>query len=141
MGMASSADTARQAAQPGIVQTIADSVVEKIMSHAGTRVVFGEPVREEGLTVIPVAHVTYCFGFGGGSGPSGSAENPDPGGGGGGGGNVSARPVGFIATTTTGTRFVPVTDWSQIVRTVATVLGIVSAIVAWSLRSHRSSAK
>lgn len=103
MSTTSTTDAARQAAQPGIFNKVTDSVVEKILSHAGTQTVFGDPVREGDRTVIPVAHVTYRFGFGAGEGPSKSSGESPAGGGGGGGGS----------------RFVPITDTSHIVKTVA----------------------
>ncbi|MFH8987674.1 spore germination protein GerW family protein [Streptomyces sp. NPDC017940] len=54
-------------------------------------VVYGEPVTDGGVTVVPVAEVG--FGFGGGAGPAaGAAED----GAGIVGGGVRARPRGFI---------------------------------------------
>lgn len=64
------------------------TIVERLRDIAANRVVFGEPVRGDGVLVIPAAAVR-----GGGGGGSGSA--PDGSGSGGGGGlGFEARPVG-----------------------------------------------
>ena len=52
--------------------------------------VYGQPVERDGITVIPVARVSYGFGAGGGA--SAGAEHGE-----GGGGAGQARPVGFIS--------------------------------------------
>ncbi len=71
---------------------------------ASVKTVFGEPIRHEGRTVVPVAKARYGFGAGGGH-----AKHDREGGGGGGG--VLASPAGALEITANGTRFVPFTDW------------------------------
>jgi len=75
---------------------------------ASVRNVYGDPVNVGGRTVIPIARVSYGFGAGGGVGASKEAE-PERGGSGGGAG-MSARPVGALEITETGTRFIPFID-------------------------------
>lgn len=128
---------ADQAARPGPVEKVIEGVVGKVLSNAGVRTVFGDPVREEGRTVIPVARVSYRFGFGAGEGPPGDHDDPSQGGGGG-GGTLTARPVGFIETTNEGSRFVPAMDWSQILTTILTLGGIGGILAIWTIRPSRN---
>lgn len=65
--------------------------------------VYGEPIRLESKTILPVAKVRYGFGGGGGAGKHGDQH------GGGGGGGLVAMPVGVVEVTESQTRFVPVT--------------------------------
>ena len=63
---------------------------------------FGEPVQQGGVTVIPVARVRW--GFGGGGGRSDAA--PDgPASGSGGGGGVAADPIGYVEIGSDGAAF------------------------------------
>lgn len=78
----------------GFADALAARLADKVGAHAGARLVFGDPVERDGVTVIPVAKVRYGFGAGGGSGTDEAGESSGSGGGGGGG--VSASPVGYI---------------------------------------------
>ena len=71
---------------PGWLERLAGAVGGSVR----TQTVYGHPVEREGITVIPVARVSY--GFGGGGGASAGAEHGE-----GGGGAGQARPVGFIS--------------------------------------------
>jgi uncharacterized spore protein YtfJ len=82
---------------------------ESLGSTATVKSVFGEPIRVDGKTVVPVAKVAYGFGAGGGSGTRGSAEDREREGGGGGGG-VRAFPAGVLEITSENTQFIPFTD-------------------------------
>jgi uncharacterized spore protein YtfJ len=90
---------------------ILQRIGESLGGMATVKSVFGEPIRCEGKTVVPVAKVAYGFGggFGGGTRKHGS-EPSKQGEGGGGGGGVRAFPAGALEITATRTRFVPVTD-------------------------------
>jgi hypothetical protein len=72
----------------------------------GARVVYGKPVRNGDVTVIPVAKVSGGLGFGYGFG---SREGED-GGGGGGGSSLNAKPVGYVEVTPQGARFKRILD-------------------------------
>ncbi len=79
---------------------------------AGARLCYGEPVREGGRTVIPVAHV-------GGS--------PDA---------VSGRPVGYIEIDATGTRYRPIGGGARervLTGVVAAAAGLLGALVGVAL--------
>ena len=64
------------------------TIAEKLGAVAKAATVFGEPVKRDGITVIPVAKARW--GFGGGAG---QRKDED---GAGGGGGVQVTPVGFI---------------------------------------------
>ena len=42
--------------------------IEKMVESLGVGAVFGEPIRDGGVTVVPVAEVRFAFGYGYGSG-------------------------------------------------------------------------
>jgi uncharacterized spore protein YtfJ len=84
-------------------------VSETLTSTATVKSVFGEPIRMDGKTVVPVAKILY--GFGGGAGTGKNAAHPDQQGeGGGGGGGARAFPAGALEITEHHTRFVPFID-------------------------------
>jgi uncharacterized spore protein YtfJ len=85
---------------------------ETLGSTATVKSVFGEPIRVDGKTVVPVAKVAYGFGGGFGSGKTGASADRQ-GEGGGGGGAVRAFPAGALEITETRTRFVPFIDFGR----------------------------
>ncbi len=99
-------------------------IAELLERSLGIRHVYGEPVHQGEITVIPVAQVAFGFGAGGGSGPGrrwngGTDANPPNGAphegeGAGGGGGVRMTPVGLIEIGPEGTRFIqfhPLRRW------------------------------
>lgn len=103
--------------------------IEKAVEHLGVNAVFGEPVRQGNVTVIPVAEVRFGFGYGYGSGRGRPEEGgPDTGEGSGGGSGAGGRasPRGYIRVSPDGVRFEPVLDVTRIV-----LAGI--AFAAWTV--------
>ena len=105
--------------------------IEKMVEGLGVGAVFGEPIREGGVTVVPVAEVRFAFGYGYGSGRrNGEKAEGRPiadegrGGGSGAGGRASAR--GYIRISANEVRFEPVLDVTRLV-----LAGI--AFAAWSV--------
>jgi uncharacterized spore protein YtfJ len=106
--------------------------IEKMVDGLGVNAVFGEPIREGGVTVVPVAEVRFAFGYGYGSGrgrgeeseggPSAAEEGS--GGGSGAGGRASAK--GYVRITADEVRFEPVLDVTRLA-----LAGI--AFAAWSV--------
>jgi uncharacterized spore protein YtfJ len=92
-----------QATETPISVSPFENVFTSIVDHAGAKMVYGEPIRLETKTVLPVAKVRYGFGGGSGRGKTGDEH------GGGGGGGLVAMPVGVVEVTETQTRFVPIT--------------------------------
>ena len=98
---------AREAADPPPADRLIERLAELIGAKAGVRAVFGEPVQQGGVTVIPVARVRW--GFGGGGGRSEAA--PDgPASGSGGGGGVAADPIGYVEIGSDGATFRPIRE-------------------------------
>jgi uncharacterized spore protein YtfJ len=91
-----------------------EEVFKSIVDHADAKMVYGEPIRLENKTILPVAKVRY--GFGGGAGGKKTGEQHS----GGGGGGLVALPIGIIEITESQTRFLPITTS----RAVLTALGI-----------------
>lgn len=95
--------------------------------------VFGEPVTNGGVTVIPVASAKFGFGGGSGSGGEGAAFGE----GGGGGGGATVTPVGFIAIGGGQATFTRIRDpWADVVlpATAAVVLSVGAAMARQFLR-------
>jgi uncharacterized spore protein YtfJ len=89
------AEAEARAALPDLLQRLAD----RLGAHVGASAAFGEPVEQDGRTVIPVAQSMIGTGVGGGG------EGAESGLGGGGG--AMTRPLGYIEVTAAGAEFVP----------------------------------
>ena len=106
--------------------------IEKMVDGLGVGAVFGEPIREGGVTVVPVAEVRFAFGYGYGSGrgrsedAEGGPSTGEEGSGGvsGAGGRASAK--GYVRISADGVRFEPVLDVTRLA-----LAGI--AFAAWSV--------
>ncbi len=118
-------------------QRIVSELVERIKGSAKVEVVYGEPREIGDKTIIPVAVVAYGFGAGaggGGAGPGGDGAIGS-GGGGGGGGGVRVHPVGVLEVTADETRQVPILDWTRIITTGLTFVGL--WMIVRALRGRR----
>jgi uncharacterized spore protein YtfJ len=115
--------------------------IEKMIGELNVGAVFGEPAKEEEVTVIPVAKVSvgfgYGYGFGKGPGAMGGEEEDEEeiegedfegaeGGGGGGGGGGGATPVGYIKITPDGVEYEGIVDETKVA-----IAGI--AMGAWAV--------
>jgi uncharacterized spore protein YtfJ len=98
---------ARKAADVTPADRMIERLAELIGAKAGVRAVFGEPVQQAGVTVIPVARVRW--GFGGGGGRS-EAASDGPASGSGGGGGVAADPIGYVEIGSDGATFRPIRE-------------------------------
>jgi len=86
-------DDVRQAVRAAPADRLLERLAELVGARAGVQAVFGDPVKHDNLTVIPVARMRWGFGGGGGRAdgpPSGPAS------GSGGGGGVAADPIGYL---------------------------------------------
>jgi uncharacterized spore protein YtfJ len=105
--------------------------IEKLVDRLGAGAVFGEPIREGGVTVVPVAEVRFAFGYGYGSGRGRGEEaegrsSTDEGSGGGSGAGGRASAKGYIRISADGVSFEPVVDVTRLA-----LAGI--AFAAWSV--------
>jgi uncharacterized spore protein YtfJ len=87
-------------------------LAEKSRDSATVKRVFGEPVQQGDVLVIPVARVAY--GGGGGSG-QGESEKGEEGSGSGGGFGVTATPAGVFVVKDGDVRWQPAVDVNRIV--------------------------
>lgn len=83
---------------------------ERLGATARVEAVFGAPVEKDGVTVIPVAGVTWTGGASGGGGSSNESSKVADGEGGGGGGRATGRPAGFICIVAGDAEYVPIPD-------------------------------
>jgi uncharacterized spore protein YtfJ len=125
-------DQAQKAASSSI-DGFVERMAERVGAKASVRAVFGDPIEQGGITVIPVARVRWGFGGGAGRGPiavgpgaaeaateaatDGATEATTPGltfdegisgSGTGGGGGVTADPIGYIEIGPDGATFRPI---------------------------------
>jgi uncharacterized spore protein YtfJ len=106
--------------------------IEKMVDALGVGAVFGEPIREGDVTVVPVAEVRFTFGYGYGSGrgrgeeSEGSPSTAEQGSGGGSGAGGRASAKGYVRISADGVRFEPVLDVTRLA-----LAGI--AFAAWSV--------
>ncbi|HEU4656943.1 MAG TPA: spore germination protein GerW family protein [Capillimicrobium sp.] len=105
----------------------------------GVRLCYGEPVREAGRTVIPVARVHLAGGGGWGSSDAGGPGGGGAGGGGGGGGTLDAKPVGYLEIGPEGTRFASIPDPEAPMRLIkaATAAAVTVATAVAGVRAAR----
>ena len=84
----------------------------KMVDSARAAMVFGEPITQDGVTVIPVARVKTKGGGGGGTGPAQDGQVQR---GRGGGFGLSARPVGVFVLRNGRVAWRPSVDINRIV--------------------------
>ena len=95
-----------------VTADLLEHLSDKLGARASVRAVYGEPVTDGDVTVIPVAEI--AFGFGGGAGRDTTEAKTGEGGGGGGG--AAARPRGFIVIKDGTAAYKPVRDrWVSVV--------------------------
>jgi uncharacterized spore protein YtfJ len=121
--MASEEDVRGELVAPGPQ----DRLVERLATRTGATVrastVFGKPVKQGGVKVIPVARARWVFGGGSGTGPEGS--------GGGGGGAGAMRPIGYIEVRSDGAEFKQIRDrrWIALAGAAVGVAGIAASFL------------
>jgi uncharacterized spore protein YtfJ len=93
--------------------------VDEMIRRMNAKAVFGEPIQQGSLTLIPVASVTYGFGSGQGYGrgtpkqgkegapEAGQEGDQGEGAGAGGGAGGMARPLGYIKIDENGAKWEP----------------------------------
>lgn len=124
----------------GVEQTIGkihDSISEFI-STADVQRVYGAPIKEGDVTIIPTAEVLAGLGFGYGSGfGPGQKTERSGGGGGGGGGRTFSRPVAVIIVTPEEVKVSPVVDVTKIALAGLTTFGFMLGMLRQMTRRRR----
>jgi uncharacterized spore protein YtfJ len=102
--------------------------IEELFEKLRVDAVFGKPIQEGDVTIIPVAEVGVGFGYGSGHSPATEEEGdePDSGKGEGGAGGGKATPRGYIKITSEGVDFESTLDESRVA-----LAGI--AMSAWAI--------
>jgi uncharacterized spore protein YtfJ len=77
-------------------------LAERVPARLGATAVYGAPVEQDGVTVVPIATARFGFGAGGGS-DAGEGQQGEGGGAGG-----MTTPVGYIELKEGRSRFVPI---------------------------------
>ena len=75
--------------------SLPERLAEAFTASADAKMIYGEPIERDGVTIIPVAKLRY--GFGGGGGRHDGEE--------GGGGGMVVRPAGYIELKNGSSRF------------------------------------
>ncbi|WP_436756680.1 spore germination protein GerW family protein [Streptosporangium sp. V21-05] len=86
-------------------------MIDKVRDSATVTRVFGEPITQDGVTVIPVARV----GAGGGGGGGRQEGGESPGEGSGGGFGATATAVGVFVVKDGQVRWQPAIDYNKII--------------------------
>lgn len=94
---------AKRAAQGGPLDRALERLAERVGARASVQAVFGEPITQGDVTVVPVARVRWGVGIGGGTGGDAGGGS-----GSGGGGGAAADPIGYLEIRSTGASFQPI---------------------------------
>ncbi len=123
------------------VKDIISSVAERIKETANVRVVFGDPITADNITIVPVACVKVAGG-GGGSDKKSTKDRPDEDGSGGLGLGlqVVSTPIGYIEVRDGEARFVDIVDKNKLAVGGIIVGGLLvlslTKLVTWKIK-HR----
>jgi uncharacterized spore protein YtfJ len=105
-------------------------IIERARDVLTVQRVFGEPIHQNGVTVVPVAAVRGGGGGGGGPDQRSGAE------GGGGGFGVIARPVGVYVIRDDQVEWKPAVDLSRLIGAGAVVAGLAILTVRTAIRKR-----
>jgi uncharacterized spore protein YtfJ len=113
------------------------SIVENLQSSASVKTVYGEPIKAEGKTVVPVAKVAYGFGMCscGKKEEENKETEKDHQACGGGAAGLIIRPAGVLEITQTETRFIPIGMGRKLAG--ALVFGLLLGVLIAGKRSKR----
>jgi uncharacterized spore protein YtfJ len=106
--------------------TVVQETVSKLVDAADVTKVYGRPIKQGDVSVIPASeNLTFMgFGIGAGGGTDISEEGGvGTGGGGGGGGRTLSRPVAIIVVSPEGAYVEPVMDPTKIAMAAITAAG------------------
>ncbi|MDR2579722.1 MAG: hypothetical protein LBC85_01850 [Fibromonadaceae bacterium] len=111
------------------VESIAESLLEKLKSIAKTETVVGEPIRSGDSTVIPVSRVSVGMGMGGHTGKGDTAT---------GGGGLRIDPVAFLVLKDDDVRVLPVEKGQSALSKIA---DLTPDVVAYLLKTVSNKTK
>lgn len=117
-------------------------IIAEIEKKGDVKAVFGEPIKEGNVTIIPVASLNISGGGGGGQeGKTDEGAEPKMKGKGFGMGyRKKAAPVGYIKIANDEVEFVPIIDWQRLVPFAIPLLGI-GALIMMKALHHKKCEK
>jgi uncharacterized spore protein YtfJ len=130
--------------EPGKSLEMTEDVIGKLLETSGSSVVYGRPIKQGDVTLIPAAEVIAGVGFGSGFGYGQSSEDddkPTPLGGGegaGGAGRTFSRPVAVVIISPEGVRIEPVRDRTKVLLAALTAGGFMAATLLRMISSKRA---
>ena len=123
---------------------VAERTIEKFLGQSGVSVVYGRPIKQGDVTIIPAAEVIAVLGFGTGSGYGPISEDEEGttvisgGEGGGGGGKTLSRPVAVVVISPEGVRVEPVRDRTKVLLAAITAGGFMAATLLRMISPKRA---
>lgn len=129
------------APEPGIALETSHRILSDMLDSTGASQVYGKPVKQGEVTVVPAAEVMAYAGFGGGLGygqEGGEARATGGGEGAGGVGRTLSRPVAVIIATETGVYVEPIYDRTKILLAALTAAGFMTAMVFRMISPNRA---
>jgi uncharacterized spore protein YtfJ len=107
--------------------------IREVVDSAQAGRVFGTPIQQDGVVVLPVATVR-----GGGGGGSGQAEKGHEGSGSGGGMGVSAKPLGVFVVKNGKVRWQPAVDINKVILggQIVAITALVTRVLLRSRHRH-----
>ncbi len=120
--------TDKEAELPDIdhAHTIVQETMSNLIDSADVTKVYGRPIKQGDVTVVPASENLTFLGFGVGAGggeSTGENGGVGTGGGGGGGGRTLSRPVAIIIVTPEGAYVEPVMDPTKVAMAAITAAG------------------
>ncbi|MCL4396356.1 MAG: hypothetical protein M1132_05890 [Chloroflexi bacterium] len=123
---APTASTTEKLLDPTDSLEIVRETMDQFLATADVQAVYGEPVQNGDVIVIPSAEVLSVMGFGVGTGGGrDESRNLNGGAGGGGGGRVLSRPVAAIIIQPDGAYVEPIVDTTKLGLAALTAAGFV----------------
>ncbi|MEE9215851.1 MAG: spore germination protein GerW family protein [Anaerolineales bacterium] len=119
--------------------TIVEETLSKLIDAADVTKVYGRPIKQGDVTVVPASENLTLMGFGvGAGGETDTSENGGvgAGGGGGGGGRTLSRPVAIIVVTPEGAYVEPVMDPTKVAMAAITAAGFMFGMMLRMVRKR-----
>lgn len=119
--------------------TVVQETLSKLVDAADVTKVYGRPIKQGDVSVIPASENLTLMGFGVGAGGGenvGENGGPGAGGGGGGGGRTLSRPVAIIVVTPEGAYVEPVMDATKIAMAALTAAGFMFGMMVRMARKR-----
>lgn len=105
-------------------------IMKEMEKKGDVKAVFGEPIKEGNITIIPVAAFAVMGGGGAGEGePKMGEEGKMKGKGMGMGYGKKAHPVGYIKIENNQATFEPIADWQKLLPVLVGIMGISLVVI------------